>query len=350
MFRLTARRMALALAFAAAAAPAARADNLDDNLLKNTPGIVKQLHEGGYKNVGVLHFRVEKGKNVGAKAAFSLGTIAESLAERVENALVLCDKDTLNVIHDASATAAAAKVGPWFRSPGERPKLFKPQYPLAWGTQKVEADAFLTGVVKVPDTMEHVTVAVELLARSSPGRLQQVAEFPVPTDRSLLRDLGQTFVTKRSVTIPADVKKDPAKAKAAVAHARNLAAVANAHKRDLDVPDPAATSLDLFGLEFQIRYDGQPQPVRGDPASAGELQVNPDNVGKKIDFVILPKPDLTERRGVVVRVNGKSIYQMEEAEGVRCRMWLIDPDPERKPTIFRGFYTDANNKNVTPFK
>src|SRR5438552_2059082 len=142
MFHITARRVALALALAAAAAPAVRADNLDDRLLRATPEIVHKLHDEGHKNVGVLHFRVEKGKNVGAKAAFSLGTIAESLAERVENALVLCDKDSLNVIHDASATAAAAKVGAWFREPGQRPKLFKPQYPLAWGKQKVEADAF----------------------------------------------------------------------------------------------------------------------------------------------------------------------------------------------------------------
>jgi hypothetical protein len=342
--------MALALALAAAAAPAARADNLDDRLLKATPGIVRQL-EGEHKNVGVLHFRVEKGKNVGAKAAFSIGTIAESLAERVENALVLCDKDTLNVIHDASATAAAAKVGAWYRSPGERPKLFKPHYPLAWGTQKVEADAFLTGVVKVPDGLDKVTVAIELLAKGSPGQLKQIAEFEVPTDRSLLRDLGQTFsVAKRDVNIPAEAKKDPAKARAAIAHARNVSAVANARKRDLEPPDAATTSLDVFGLEFQVRYDGQAQAIRGDPASSGEMQVNPVNAGQRVELVIVPRADLTERRAVVIRVNGKSTFQMEEAEGTQCQKWLIDPDPERKPTIYRGFYSDATDKNVSPFK
>src|SRR5580704_6430817 len=203
------RTPALTLAFAAAVAPLARADNLDDRLLKATPGIVRQLHDGGYQNVGVLHFRVEKGKNVGAKAAFTIGTIAESLAERLENSLALCDKESLNVIHDASAAAAAARVGAWYRTPAERPKLFKLSYPLAWGDEKVAADAFLTGVVRVPDDLEHVTVAVELMAKGSPGRLQPVAEFEVPTDRSLLRDLGQTFaVRRREVTVPAEANGD----------------------------------------------------------------------------------------------------------------------------------------------
>ena len=88
----------------------------------------------------------------------------------------------------------------WFREPSQRPKLFKPQYPLAWGKQKVEADAFLTGLVKVSSDYKQGTVVIEELR--APGKAEKVLEFAFEGDTALLTDLGKSYsLGKRSLGI-----------------------------------------------------------------------------------------------------------------------------------------------------
>ena len=79
----------------------ARADNLDLQLAYWANRLVPALEKKGYKNVGVLHFRVERD---GSKESFKLGSLSDNLATRLENALIIgCNPDKpLGVIRDGA--------------------------------------------------------------------------------------------------------------------------------------------------------------------------------------------------------------------------------------------------------
>src|SRR5262249_46280033 len=75
-----------------AASSPTRADNIDQELLKHAPKLLKYLEEKNCKNVGLLKFRVSTER----KTSFSAGTLNSCLADRLETALILNDG-----IHDS---------------------------------------------------------------------------------------------------------------------------------------------------------------------------------------------------------------------------------------------------------
>ena len=81
------RLLLLALPVLALAAPV-RADNIDTKLYSETGKVVEQIQRNGFKAVGVLHFRCQKGD---APESFTLGPICADMATRLERALVLHD-------------------------------------------------------------------------------------------------------------------------------------------------------------------------------------------------------------------------------------------------------------------
>src|SRR5262245_9940206 len=102
-------------------APTARAANLDEALLSQTAqgetGPVRKLAhvlnqlavKHGYTNVGVLPFKVQKGK---AKATYVAAPLATLLPARLETAMLMVldadEKKALGVITDAAGTASRA--------------------------------------------------------------------------------------------------------------------------------------------------------------------------------------------------------------------------------------------------
>src|SRR5712691_9900377 len=78
----------------------ARADNIDVKLFSETPEILKSIRKQGYKSVGVLHFRCQKGDG---REGFNLGTIPGSMAQRLENAMIVhMETDSpIPIAHDA---------------------------------------------------------------------------------------------------------------------------------------------------------------------------------------------------------------------------------------------------------
>src|SRR5208337_4408329 len=164
-----------ALGLVLLAAPGARpSDTLDRELLKNAPRIIHYLKDHGYKNVGVLKFRVKKGDEpIGDHA----GPLNLNLAERLEIALVLADdiRNPIGVIHGASAVAATLPGANHLTKSG-RQALFRGLYSLAWGDQKVEADAFLTGVVVVSPDLGQMTVGIMAFGKDGEA-LEKVVDF-----------------------------------------------------------------------------------------------------------------------------------------------------------------------------
>ena len=62
-----------------AVGPAAvRADSLDRELLKQAPRVIRYLQDHGYKNVGVLKFRVKKGDELVSDRVGSLNLTRHS--------------------------------------------------------------------------------------------------------------------------------------------------------------------------------------------------------------------------------------------------------------------------------
>src|SRR5262249_55873775 len=134
----------LLAALSAVCLPAgARADRTDRALNDKMPAVVEHLRDKGYKNVGVLRFRVGVGKKA---ARFDNAPFKGNLRARVENLLIMHGGDgepAVGVIRDAGRTAAANEVGDWLGDERQRKKLFDVEYRLAWGGKKVKADAFL---------------------------------------------------------------------------------------------------------------------------------------------------------------------------------------------------------------
>jgi hypothetical protein len=323
----------LAAALAWLAIPqTARADALDAALARHGPVILDKLQEKNYKNVGVLHFRVKRGNR---GETFYAGAISENLAYRLENALIIAELPSapVGIIRDASARAAAAGVGRWMRSDQERRRLFSiGNYPLAWGGQKVRADAFLTGVVKVPDDFEQVTVVVEAF---SPQSLKPVKidEFTVPTDRGLLGDLGQSFVvTRRGLS----------------SNARNHMAVAYARRRDAAPPgEELATPGSTAGIRIDVRYDQQVQSIQPDGNSANNFRIPTPTAGQRVDIVLTHTGTPAETLAVLLQVNGRSTWRQQDMDAPMCQLWLLQPGETQ---VFQGYYMDLQGANLLPFQ
>ncbi len=86
-----------------------RTADLEKQLLKEAPGILKYLREKGYKNVGVLKFRSKIGDE---PVSDNAGTINLSLADRLEIALRwrTARAEPIGIIQRASARVAAVRV------------------------------------------------------------------------------------------------------------------------------------------------------------------------------------------------------------------------------------------------
>lgn len=304
-----------------------RADNIDLRLREEAPKVLEHLRAKGYHNVGILHFRVKKGT---LPVSFKVGPLNSNLASRVENVLVLLNETTqpVGIIHDASQVAAAKKL-PAFTFPKGRERLFEEQFPLAWGSEMVKADAFLTGLVEVPADMKKADVTIQVFDRQTKG-IDQVVKFAVPMDRSILSDLSQSFVVaKRQLTRGADLE---------------LVADEDASERDKKntTPVPPTPNLDN-PLEFHVQYDGSRQEVAPDPQNPGEMRVAEPKQGQKISFIL--KNASAEKIGVVFKINGKNTVFEETEEPSRCTKWILDPGAQYEIT---GFQMD--DKTEIPFK
>ena len=73
-----------------------------------------------------------------------------------------------------------------------RQKLFTASYPLAWGSETVEADAFFTGAVSISSDLKTMVVGMWHSTARAPGwRKWRVTVSPDVDD---LLETGETFV------------------------------------------------------------------------------------------------------------------------------------------------------------
>src|SRR5262245_39912098 len=267
--------LGMAVLVVAGVSGSARADRLDKGLNDRMPDIVEQLKKK-YSNVGVLRFRVQDGTS---KPTFT-APLSGRLAERVETLLILNggpkESEALGVIHNAGAEAQKRGVKAWYSNEADRKKLFASKYPLAWGTRKVEPNAFLTGKVVVSADGKKTTVTLESFDRDNPARLTNLGTFTVNTDRSVLRDLGHSFVLSRG----------------AKTQLKNLAL-----KRATTADDEDNLLIEEVKKQSDKPQTPQPekpqttQPGKPQTTQPGGSQVKPENVaGIKLELLVDGKP------------------------------------------------------------
>jgi hypothetical protein len=354
----------------------ARADKLDKKLNETMPDIVKHVQSKGYKNVGILRFSAQKGNR---PESYSLGPINGNMASRLENLLVVHggdDKGPLfGVIHDAGLAAQDQKVGSWSSNASERAKLFGIDYPLAWGKEKVKADAFLTGKVALSPDLKKTTVTIHAFTKAA-LKPTQVAEFTVDTDASLVRDLGFNFALTEKQKTSLVRSRNPAEAQdelvLAQANQQNKQQQQNKlpedkkpdqkpdqkpedkkpedkkpdQKPDQKVEQPKqpqqlqASPDNISGIALQIKSGTDAVEVKADSAADSKYQIECPAKGKPIVMSLTNKSD--KQMAVVLKVAGMNTIFQEKDESVRCRKWVI---PAGKTFDIKGFYQEKEAKH-----
>jgi hypothetical protein len=325
-------------------APLARADNLDTSLVKHTPEVMHYLREHHCKNVGILKFRVQKGKQ---PISFKVGPLNDNLAGRLETALCLANKEQspIGIIHDADHVALVNKL-PSYTHPAGKHALFAQKYRLAWESPPVSPDLFLTGFVTVPPDMKTATVTIEAFGPAS-TKPSKVVSFPVAVDRSLLVDLNESFqVSSRRLgrhTRDIDLDEDAVEDASNKDNTQTTAVTSgDGGNRSAAV---AAKNSDEKLLDFQILYDGIPQPVTADPGSPGELHVPEPNENQAVSIAV--RSVAPDRIGLVLMVNGVSTLYEEPQQGDVSKnlAWVLDPGHQY---VIKGYQQD--NKTFKPFR
>jgi hypothetical protein len=307
----------IAVGVAVVVPQSAHSETLDQELLHQAPRVLRYLNERGWRNVGVLKFRVQKGNE---RISDRVGPLNLNLATRLEIALVLADdvRKPVNIIRDASAVATKIPGANHLNQSG-REALFRGRYPLAWGDQQVEADAFLTGVAILSPDLRQVKVEILGFGRNSP-KMENIAEFTASTDPPVLVDVGESFMTRgafeegRVEIVPETVVKTAAKVKQSVE------------------PHPLLDPSAPVGLE--VFYDNRSVPLE---IREGKAWVQEPQEVQKLLFVLRKRDKTLARYGVVLTVNGQNTLYKERVPPIACTKWILSED---YPAItVRGFQT-----------
>lgn len=309
------------LAGSEAARAAEPATDLDQQLLAQSSGVLQALRDRGYKNVGVLKFRIKKGQ---APVSDSVGTMNMFLADRLEVALVLANPNAadrqLGIIRNASAVAARIP-GASHVSAAGRTKLFTGEYPLAWGDQKVAADAFLTGVVQIDETLDKGVMGLLVFDQKSEKLEQLVAPFEIRTNAQHMAELGESFATRGAF----DHGTPQMTQTAIVEEAAKVKGDREAH--------PLLSPTAPAGLE--IRYDDRPVPL---DFRDGKAFVAEPEEGQVVTLVLKRKATDKLRYGIVLKVNGENTLYRERRRDSDCSRWILEP--ASPPIVVRGYQVD----------
>ena len=310
--------------------PAARAADLEKQLVKHSPEVMKYLQEKGYKNVGVLKFIIKKDNKenqddkTGKDFTDRAGPLNSDAARRLEMALILAIRppQTIGIIHNASQVAAKTPGANHLTVEG-RKNLFTAKYPLAWGAQTVAADAFVVGTIELSTDLKQMTVV--LAAFGNDGEMHKVTKFTAAMAAENLAEAGESFLL-RGVFDLGNI--DQGKIEQV---ALNDAAKVKAAVKENPPPLKAAEAP----VDLQITYNGQSVPLE---TRDGKTFVREPQTGEQVVFVLKRKTATdTQRYAAVLKVNGENTLGKQKIHDIQCRKWVLEPkDP---PITIRGFQT-----------
>jgi hypothetical protein len=317
----------------ALAAPAVAAPTLEEALVAHAPAVVKSLQAMGCRNVGVLKFLVTKD---GDKLSDNVGPLNMTLANRLEIALLLADdpKKPLGIIEHASAVAQRTTGANHLTRDG-RLKLFAARYPLAWGKEQVDADAFVTGTALVSKDLRTLTISLLAFTKEDNKLVPLGDDFTTANRPSALSEMGESFVLRGAFDDGA-LDNNPAKLKE---HEEKVIQVAAKVKEEvtkypLQEKAPPVT--------LTASYDGKPAPIE---YRDGKAYLPEPQEGQQVAFG-LKRDNSKERYGAVLKVNGENTLYRQKYPDVQCNRWIMDPGDG--PYKITGFQRD--NKTIEEFR
>jgi len=352
--------MAMVVALAAVALTGdARADRLDFQLNKQMPEIVKEL-KAKYSNVGVLRFRVQDGT---ARESFT-APLCGNLVDRVETLLIVNNGDdesrALGIIHDAGKAASKQKIGQWFSKMADRRKLFDVNYPLAWGTERVKADAFLTGKVTVSKDGK-TTLVLECFDKTNLS-LRTLATMSIDTDRFVLRDLGYSLsATSRGKSLLTAKRSSIAEQ-----DKRVYRLMPKRRKPDENTTPNGVDQVkpdNIGGGSLKVLVDGKEESdLIREAATEGDgakWQMKSPSEKAKIVFWLQNNSD--KKRAVVLRLNERNVINEQSDDPEMSAKFVLMPKGEKYSEVkVKGFIKlpedseDGSGKvgetKVLPFK
>lgn len=309
--------LCLTVARAQAQSPAAEA------LKKQAPEILEFLAKHGYRNVGVLKFRIWKKPDAPSD---DVGTLNRLFADRLEAALVLANHEeralSLGIIKQASDVAAET-VGASHHSPRGRETLLTSKYPLRWASPPVTADAFLTGMLVVPEDLQELIVSIQVFGKKH-AELKQIGGFRIPLDGATLAELGENFRIRGGFD-GGKVEKSAAISAALAARKQTPGEQLVGEKSEID---------------FQILYDGIPTKIE---FREGGAFVREPQEKEAVTFLVKYNArDSKTRLGAVLKVNGESTWFRQRERSLDCSKWVLGPGSQQ--ISIAGIQVDNSNE------
>lgn len=310
----------------------ARADRLDNQLNGQMGDIVTGLKKK-YKNVGVLRFRVQEGTK---KESFD-SPLSGRLVERVETLLMIHngpdESKALGLARDVSKTATKAKIGAWYSNPAERNKLFKLKYPMAWGSETVTPDAFVTGKVALSKDRKKTIVTLEAFDKDAPATLRKLGTITMDTDRFVLRDLGYSFALTKQ-------------AKARLVAKRSMSDedenfVEEVEQQSKGKPqtktqgETRAEPRNIGGIAMELLVKGEPVTIREAATQGDAIKWQVDSPAAGSEVAIRLRNTTGKRLAAVLRLNGVSTINEQKDDPENAAKWVI---PAGRSYLIRGFY------------
>lgn len=303
--------LALAALFLLAEARAAEPVSLERTLVRAAPDVLKYCRGKGYKNVGVLKFLGHKEGDAGFTD--SVGTLNRTVAKQLELGLILAnDRNAPIGILDDPSDLAAKTAGANHLTKAGRLKLFEPKYPLAWGTETVTADAFVTGIVGVSADLK--TLTVKLLAfDAASNKLEPVgADLVAANDSRKLSEMGESFTRGAFDDGKVEAKEQDKRDQETLAKAVQVKTqVAKSPAQDAAAP-----------VALDILYDGKVVPVE---LRDGKAFIAEPAEGQAVTFKLRRNAG-AGRFACVLKVNGENTLFRQKLPDLNCLKWLLFPD------------------------
>lgn len=300
----------LPAAFLATSAPVRSQEaplSLERALVRRSPELIKRFQKKEYQNVGVLKFLVTKD---GKKFSDNVGTLNMLLARQLETALIIGNdvRNPIGIVDNASE--AAAKIsGANHLSAAGRARLFGARYPLAWGKDKVNVDAFVTGIGSVSADLKTLTVSLLCFDRHD-GKVEPIGDDIVAALRSnQLADLGESFVLRGLFE----------GGKVEVGGAVPAAKIAEYAVKTRDQEEKHPLQVEAAPIRLRVFYGNHEiRPEFRD----GKAFIPEPREGQKVGLELLSVAK-QGRYGVVLKVNGENTIGRERAPDIHCTRWVL---------------------------
>ena len=335
------RRLAIAspLIFLLTCPMFAQGQTIHQRLQEKAPEVVDYLNAHKLKTVGVLKFRVQK---PGEKTSDSIGPLNSLLADRLEVALILAnpfdDEKQLNIVQDASSQVAKIPDVSHLTNEG-RKQFFEPEFELAWGDQKLKADAFLTGIVQVNKDRKSATIGILCFDREG-ETLDRIGEaFQASLDASSVAEMGESYVLRGAFD---DGSTTATTSSSATENSKTSTAL---EQQVLNESTRVRTQLTAFPLQdrsapvaLEVRYDGKPVALE---FREGQAFVAEPNEGQQVELVLTRAEFVKGTLGVVLKVNGENTLFRQTGRDLECSKWLLTP--EHTQTVIKGYQIKDSN-------